>query len=78
MTPATTTPLSAIPTRGGKSGSSEAAPPSIEWKGIGVVYCRETDPPEFRVIYLSSVAREVKDLVAERFGAGSLEWNTCR
>jgi hypothetical protein len=48
-----------------------------EWKGIGVLYCKETDPPEFRVVYPSTIPREIKELVAEIFSVGALEWSVC-
>jgi hypothetical protein len=42
-----------------------------------VLYCKETDPPEFRVVYPSTIPREVKNLVAEIFSVGALEWSVC-
>jgi hypothetical protein len=68
-----------LPHAGGRgpNTTSPASCPVQEWKGIGVLYCKETDPPEFRVVYPSTIPREVKNLVAEIFSVGALEWSVC-
>lgn len=65
------------PTTGGRSDQAEPAHPKPEYRAIGVMYCKDADPLEFRVIYLAGLPKEVKDVVSELFGIGAFEWRVC-
>jgi hypothetical protein len=70
-----------IPMPGGLSAQRKSEDAPRKWKGIGIMYVHETkgaiDVIEFRVLYESQVSEEVKAAIAERFGAGALEWKVC-
>jgi hypothetical protein len=66
------------PVTGGKLGSTESAPSKPEFRGIGVLYAKDNgETVEFRVVYLAGLPQDIKDIVAELFGAGALEWKVC-
>jgi hypothetical protein len=68
-----------ITRRGGTPATRQAhSSGEPEWQGIGVLYCRKVKGViEFRVLYGSHISTEIKDVIAEQFGAGALEWKIC-
>jgi hypothetical protein len=66
----------AIPEPGGGGRIVIAKPPPApHYVPIGILYVKsEKDKIDFRLIYEGHIPQDVKELVAELFGVGSMEW----
>lgn len=64
-------------------GKKSPVMPRVEaepgFKGIGILYAKDCGATvEFRLVYEKHIPQEIKDIVAELFGVGAIEWNVCK